>query len=166
MPPSEGPAPAELLEPGFVLLDVDATDDESIIRRLSQHLLGLGMVRETHADATVARERVYPTGLALGEFNAALPHTDPEHVVRNAIAVAVPRRPVTFSHMAAPEQRTDVHVVIMLAINDKEAMVPLLASLALMLQDGVTVGAMATAASAEELVGAFRAGVAATEGAS
>lgn len=45
-------------------------------------------------------------------------------------------------------------------------MVPLLASLALMLQDGVTVGAMATAASAEELVGAFRAGVAATEGAS
>lgn len=164
-PLNHNPAPADLLTPDLVLMDEPATSDEEVIRRLSRHLFEHGAVLDTHADATVARERIYPTGLELGGVNAALPHTDVEHVRHNAIAVAIPRSPIAFQHMADPDLSTNVGVVIMLAINQKDAMVPLLASLALMLQDGSTLAAMAAATSPEEVVAAFRAGIAASEGA-
>lgn len=161
--PADESAPGLLLVPELVLLGEPATTDEGIIRRLSEHLYRNGMVHASHADATVERERVYPTGLELGAVNAALPHTDAEHVVHNAIAVAVPTAPITFHHMADPDVLTDVGVVIMLAINHKDGMVPLLARLALMLQDGTTLPAMASATSPEQLVDAFRTGIAAAE---
>lgn len=151
----------QLLRSDLVLLDEPSQTDEAVLRTLSALLKMHGLVHASHADATVTRERAYPTGLELGTVNVALPHSDAEHVIKNAIAVAVMRAPVDFHHMADLERVTKVHVVLMLAISEKEAMVPLLARLALVLQDGTTLAAIAGSQTPAGAISALRDGLAA-----
>lgn len=77
-----------------------------------------GFVKASFADAIVDREAVFPTGL--GEL--AIPHTDREHTVKDAIAVAVLEQPVDFVMMGSDDETTSVSVVFMLAIstNDRQ----------------------------------------------
>ncbi len=64
----------ELLDPDAIIIHYPAQDAEDVVRRLSQKLLEKGYVRDSFADAALAREAELPTGLVLGgDINAAIP---------------------------------------------------------------------------------------------
>ncbi|MDA4633637.1 PTS sugar transporter subunit IIA, partial [Escherichia coli] len=72
------------------------------------------------AAAVLAREAALPTGLPLGlDNNVAIPHTDPEHVLKPGLAMATLCRPVAFCNMEDPEEKLQVSVVFLMALNDK-----------------------------------------------
>ena len=117
----------DVLEPQAVLLGVQATTSEQVIRTLAERLHALGYVRSTFADAVVERERSLPTGLPLElEENVAVPHTDSEHVIKAGVALATLSTPVAFASIDDPEEMLSVGTVFLLAIDNKDRQIDVL----------------------------------------
>jgi PTS system galactitol-specific IIA component len=143
----------ELLDPNAILLHYDAQDAEDVVRQLSARLVAGGYVHESFADAALAREAELPTGLVLGgDINAAIPHTDVEHVIRPAVALATLTKPVTFRHMIDPTEEVPVQIVFLLALEQPKSQVAMLQEVATILQSPQLVDSLVSASSADELL--------------
>ncbi|NOZ51146.1 MAG: PTS sugar transporter subunit IIA [Chloroflexi bacterium] len=139
---------AELLEPSAIVLNYAAQDAEDVIRVLSARLLATGHVRESFADAALARESELPTGLMLaGEIHAAIPHTDVEHVLRPAVALATLQKPVMFRHMIDPTEEIPVRLVFLLALEQPKSQVAMLQEVAIVLQNSQLITQLMSASS-------------------
>ncbi len=113
-----------------ILLGVEAKTNEEVIRLLASRLHQLGYVKDSYADAVVKREQSMPTGLPLERTdNVAVPHTDPEHVLKAATAMATLKTPVDFANMEDPDETVGVGTVFLLAINDKDKQIETLQSI-------------------------------------
>lgn len=89
-----------LLKPELVFFDFEATDRVDLFTRLGAILAEKGYVKDTWLAAILEREDNYPTGLACEAVQVALPHVDPEHLLKPYIAIAKPAAPVRFDGMA------------------------------------------------------------------
>lgn len=126
----------ELLEPKAVRTGLEARDAKEVVSILGDGLYEAGYVHESFVEAALARERELPTGLPLaGEYNAAIPHTDIEHVKRPGLALATLTKPVVFQNMVNPEEGVDVHLVILMALDEAKAQVEMLQEIAGVLQN-------------------------------
>jgi galactitol PTS system EIIA component len=123
-----------LLADDLIRLSCYATTWEEVLRRLAADLYAAERARPSYEDAVVARERVYPTGLEVGDLCVAIPHADVQHVIAPAIAIATLSSPVMFGEMGNPGRSLPVQVVFMLAIHEAEAMVGVLQELVTVFQ--------------------------------
>ena len=83
----------DFLVPGSVALHYAAADSKDVIAHLGKLLFEAGYVRETFVEAALDRESRLPTGLPLsGDVNAAIPHTEVEHVRKSGLAMATSHR--------------------------------------------------------------------------
>ncbi len=146
----------DLLEPSAICLGVETKDADSIVIDLSDRLLKSGYVKESFARATLEREKNFPTGLPLsGKYNAAIPHTDIEHVIKPALAIATLKEPVYFMNMVSPEEPVAVHVIFLLALDQPKSQVEMLQNLATILQNPQIVEALMEAKTYEEVYQLF-----------
>ncbi len=112
------------LNPEAIELQSNAKSNVEIIRILAGKLERLGYVKPSYVDAVVARELSLPTGLPLRrKDNVAVPHTDPEHVIRTGIAFATLTSPIPFGNMEFPDEPLPVGFVFLLAIDDKNTQI-------------------------------------------
>jgi PTS system galactitol-specific IIA component len=143
---------AELLDPDFVICNLKALDAEKVIRHLGGLLYEKGLVKDTFVEAILAREKEMPTGLPIGEINAAIPHADIEHVIEPALAVATLREPVSFQVMVNPEESVEVSIVFLLALNKPHDQIEMLQKVAMVLQDSALLRDLKAARSSEEML--------------
>lgn len=147
----------QLFEPKGVLLNVEAKDSSEIIRNLGQKLYETGYVKESFIDAAIDRERRLPTGLPLGGgFNAAIPHTDIEHVKKPALALATLKTPIPFRNMAIPSETVAVSLVFLLALEQPKVQIEMLQEIAGVLQAPDVVSALMKATNYEEVIKALK----------
>ncbi|AMS40964.1 PTS sugar transporter subunit IIA [Aminobacter sp. NyZ550] len=140
------------LDPQAIALGVEAQDNEAVIRLLAGKLEALGYVRPSYAGAVVRREATMPTGLPLGyALNVAIPHTDPEHVLKPGIALAVLRKPVDFANMEDPDEAVPVGYVFLLAINDKDKQIDMLQEIMDTIQSEAALASLSNARSIEDI---------------
>ena len=99
---------------------------QDVLAFLAGTLCMAGYVKESYRDGILHREEIYPTGLATGHINVAVPHTDCEHVRENAIAVGLLDVPVSFRAMDDPSRDVAVSIVIMLALKEPHGQVDML----------------------------------------
>ena len=126
----------ELLEPNAVKLGLEVSDASEVVSVLGDELYEAGYVLESFVEAALSRESELPTGLPLaGEYNAAIPHTDIEHVKKPGLALATLIKPVVFQNMVSPEEGVDVHLVILMALDEAKAQVEMLQEIAGVLQN-------------------------------
>ena len=126
----------ELLEPTAVKLQIEANDSADVIAQLGSLLMEAGIVRDTFISAALERESQLPTGLPLGgEYNAAIPHTDVEHVIKPGLAMATLVKPVAFQNMVQPDESVPVQLVFFMALDQPKAQVEMLQEIAMVLQD-------------------------------
>jgi len=126
----------ELLEPSAVKLGIEARDSTDVVRKLGNLLFDAGYVHDTFVQAALARESELPTGLPLGgDYNAAIPHTDVEHVIKPGLAMATLTKPVTFQNMVNPEEAVQVQLVILMALDKPKTQVEMLQEVAGVLQN-------------------------------
>jgi len=141
------------ISPRLVMLRVEASSAEEVIRQLAARLQEGGFVRPSFAEAVLERERTNPTGLPLaGDLHVAIPHADVEHVIAPALAIATLKRPVAFRNMVNPEEVVPVSVVIVMALDEPHGQVEMLRRLAELFQDPDRVRQVYEAASPEEVV--------------
>ena len=141
------------VDPSAILVDVVAKTPEEVIHQLANRLLALGAVASSYYNAVKQREVNMPTGLPLAEdFAVAVPHTDPEHVLKPTIALAVLRHPVPFQSMEDPNESLPVRLVFMLALKDKNEQIEMLRQVASMLQDEPRLRCLAGAKSVNQVL--------------
>lgn len=137
--------------PELILTDVDADSAEDAIRKVGQHFLEQGFVKDSYIDAAVKREGVFPTGLQLQNLGIAMPHTDPEHVNKPGVCIAQLKKPVTFSHMGEPETKVEAEILFMMAVLDPNEQVHTLQSVLNVFQKPELAGQFKNAADKETL---------------
>lgn len=135
----------------LIFLDIEAKDKQEVISRLADALFAAGKVRDTYKQAVLAREEVYPTGLPLGEYNIAMPHTFAEHVIEPVIAVARLKKPVDFLEMGTADVHLPVSLVMMMAISNPQEQVGLLRRILRLLSDEETLQTVMASADTEEM---------------
>ena len=141
-----------LLEPTAVKLNIIAEDSKDVVTQLGNLLLKAGYVKETFSKAALDREKEMPTGLPLmGNYNAAIPHTDVEHVYKPALALATLTEPITFQNMIAPEEPVPVQLVILMALDKPKAQVEMLQEIAEVLQNSEIINLLMHAKTYDEV---------------
>jgi PTS system galactitol-specific IIA component len=102
-------------------INVDTCKD--VIRELSATLYDSGAVTNQFQNAVLDREAVFPTGIPT-KIPAALPHTDAEHCLKNALAVGILDKPVPFGLMGGEvDEIVDVNIVFMLSLPNPKSQV-------------------------------------------
>ena len=89
-----------LFRPELVFFDFEATDEWDFFKKMSDTLKEKGYVRDSWHDAICAREKSFPTGLQFEKIGVAIPHVDPENIVKPYIAIIKPKVPIDFAPMA------------------------------------------------------------------
>ncbi|EPL3437831.1 PTS sugar transporter subunit IIA [Citrobacter freundii] len=116
--PNENAQGCEYFLPQLTFLDqhyVNATDYfSSIFLQLKEQ----GFVRSSFLEAIVAREKAYPTGLPTLPVAIALPHTDPQHVIRPFISVTRLAQPLAWHEMGNDDNTLYVHFIVLLGFVD------------------------------------------------
>ena len=130
---------------------VKAADAAEVIRMLGSLLFTNGYVKDTFVEAVLEREAKFPTGLQTQTLAFAIPHTDTEHVLKPAIAVATLEQPVVFKAMGTEDAEVKAEIVIMLAISDPAAVVHVLRSVISIAENEPTLQAIRRAGSPQEV---------------
>lgn len=99
----------------------------------------------------IQREENFPTGLKLGGYNVALPHTDAECVKKEFIAIATLSSTVPFQLMENRKEQVDVSLVFMLGLNNPHNQLEVLKELVRLIQDQTVVSRLVAAASNDEI---------------
>jgi galactitol PTS system EIIA component len=142
----------DLLVPSSVALHYAAGDSKDVIAHLGKCLFDAGYVRDTFVDAALDRESRLPTGLPLsGDVNAAIPHTEVEHVVKPGLAMATLSAPVTFQNMIDPEEAVPCQLVFVMALDQPKAQIEMLQEIAGILQNPAVITDLMSARHFEEV---------------
>lgn len=119
----------------LIFSKVDSKNSNEIIHYLAEKLFKAGKVNKDFEQAVKERERVYPTGLPIGDIPVAIPHTDVKYVKQSAIAIAILKNPVEFHNMAKNDESINVKIVVMLAMKEPHSQVDMLQKLMKMFQN-------------------------------
>lgn len=145
-----------LLVPSAVCLQLQSDSSKEVIETLGERLFQAGYVHSSFVQAALDRESQLPTGLPLeGKYNAAIPHTDIEHVIKPALALATLTRPVDFQNMVLPEEKVPVQLVILMALEQAKTQVEMLQEIAAVLQDSTIIEKLILAFEVQQVYDAF-----------
>jgi PTS system galactitol-specific IIA component len=133
----------------LILLGIEAASHEDAIRALSARLEAGGYVRPSFAEAVIDREKTFPTGLPT-QPPVAIPHTDVEHCLKPAVAVATLKRPVSFQAMGRGGE-LQVGIIFLLSITNPQSQVGWLGRLVQFFQEPGLLSRLTGAASAGEV---------------
>ena len=70
----------------LIQLDWEVKDQDEFFDKMTDKLLELGYVKDTFRDAIKTREANYPTALPVEPYPVAIPHSDPENIIKPFIA--------------------------------------------------------------------------------
>jgi PTS system galactitol-specific IIA component len=121
--------------PVIAAVRLRAASADEALRLLVARLVDAGCVDSRYADAVIDREGAFPTGLPT-DPPVALPHADPDYVLRSALAVGVFDEPIAFREMGSPDRELRVRLVFLLALRAKEDAASLLRQLVLQFREG------------------------------
>jgi PTS system galactitol-specific IIA component len=126
---------SEFLHKELIVTDLEVESKEELFNVLYEKLYNSGFVKKSFLAGIKSREEKFPTGLQLSKYGVALPHTDPEHVILPAIAIATLAEPVEFKNMALSSNDLNVNVVFMMALKEANSQVEMLQKLACLIQN-------------------------------
>jgi PTS system galactitol-specific IIA component len=142
-----------LLVKSAIVLNYPAKDAEEVVTELGRCLFEAGYVKNSFVRAALEREQTLPTGLPLlGGINAAIPHTDVEHVLKPGVAFATLTQPVTFQNMVMPEEEVAVRIVFLLALDEPKAQVGMLQEIAGILQKPELIADLVNASDCDRVI--------------
>lgn len=125
-------------------------DCKDVINHLGDLLLKNNYIKKEYIVDVLNREENFPTGLELKNMGIAIPHANPNNVLRNGISILKLKNPVKFSNM---ETENDVYanMAFMLALKDPNDHLKMLQSLFIMFQQEDVMDELAGTSSKEEI---------------
>jgi len=131
---------------------VEPYDSKGVIGFLCDRLVEKGYINSTYLPSVIEREEKYPTGLPTLPYAVAIPHAENEGVNKTVIALAVLNRPVKFRAMDSPKKILDVRLVLLLAVANSTAQVPMLRWIAKVMQDQNVITRLVSSKNPKEVI--------------
>ena len=129
----------ELLVPSAICIQLDAPDSKTVVEALRIASLKLVSFIPVFHRLRLSVNPGCPPVFPGGKYNAAIPHTDIEHVIKPALALATLKQPVNFQNMIEPETAVPVQLVIVMALEQAKTQVEMLQEIAGVLQDEIII---------------------------
>lgn len=111
-----------------IYLDLSFESWQELFCYVGKELFERGIVKESYTSAIIERENLYPTGLPIPN-GVAIPHTDPEHVIKPCIVVCKFHDFINFKEMGMGENDIQCKFAFFLVVNRGEEQVELLQNL-------------------------------------
>ena len=108
----------DLFKPELVFFDFEATDRFDFFKQMEASLKEMGYIKDSWYDAIVEREKNFATGLQFETIAVALPHVDPEHLIKPYIAVIKPKKPIVFEGMAGIGGEIPAELIVNLGLTE------------------------------------------------
>lgn len=123
---------------------------KEVIQYLGKTFLKNEYIKEEYITDVLIREENFPTGLELKNMGIAIPHANPDNVLKNGISILKLKNPVRFSNMETGE---DVYVsmAFMLALKDPNDHLKMLQSLFIMFQKEEVMDELINVSSKDEI---------------
>ena len=141
-----------LVEKNCILLDQDVHSFKEVIQLIGAEFEKAEIVKPSYVEAVVAREKVFPTGLAADGNNIAIPHTDPEHVLRPGMGVVVTKEPIEVSMMGSPDIKLQSKIFFPLAMEHPKKQLDLLRQLMNVFKTKEDLDTISSATTPEEVL--------------
>ncbi len=105
------------IDKDLIFLDPKIRSIDMLFRMMSAELEKKGWIEADFFKSLIERERKFPSGLDTGKIKIAIPHTDPDKVIIEGMAVAVIKKPLDFAEMGYPGKRlVPVSIVFLLLL--------------------------------------------------
>lgn len=118
----------------FIEDDLRFNNEQEALTYISEQLQQKGIVKKSHLEALIEREKTFPTGIALDGYAVAIPHCEAEHAISPAIFIVRTLSPVAFNR-ADEDSIVEVSLIISLVVTSPEDQLTLLKALFSNLQD-------------------------------
>ncbi|MGM0366511.1 MAG: PTS sugar transporter subunit IIA [Actinomycetota bacterium] len=105
----------------YIIIGKNFKDTAELFGYVSQILVQKNIVDTGYSHALSAREKEYPTGLDTGKIKIAIPHADSSLVKKEALAVAVPQKPVIFREMGNPSAEIKADIIFFPLVMGRQA---------------------------------------------
>src|SRR4030066_2057583 len=150
----------KLFDEKMIRVGAQAGTTEEAIRLLGDMMAQEGFVEETYWEDVYQREQTFPTGLPTQPVAIAIPHADPDRVIKSGIAIAVFDQPVKFRIMGSNEpDELDVPVVFMLALKDFKQQTAVIRDLLTLIQSKTIISDIHQAGSTADVFKAINKGI-------
>ncbi|MCJ7665161.1 MAG: PTS sugar transporter subunit IIA [Actinobacteria bacterium] len=105
------------IERDLIFLNPQVESIDMLFKLMCAALEKKGWVKDDFCICLINRERQFPTGLDTGDIKIAIPHTDPDKVICEGMAVAVLKKSLDFGEMGSPGTKSlPVNIVFLLLI--------------------------------------------------
>lgn len=148
--------PGEEWKESLVFLDLKETCETDILKKMAEAMVREGYARDTYVEALLQREKSFPTGLDIHGIGIAIPHTDPCHVRKEGIALAVLKEPVIFGSMEDDRRTVAVRLIFMLAVLEAEVHLERLQSILNIIQDAEVLAQLLAARDQKQILQIIR----------
>ncbi len=142
----------EELKESLIFLNGEEKCEKDILKKMGGALICEGYAKDTYVQALLLREKRFPTGLDINGIGVAIPHTDPRHVKKEGVALAILKKPVTFRHMEDEGVRVSVRLIFMLAVLNPEAHLNHLQCVLNIIQDTEVLVQLLTAGGQKDII--------------
>jgi PTS system galactitol-specific IIA component len=147
----------KLFDEKMMTVGAQAANTEEAIKLLGGMMAQEGFVEEAYWEDVYKREQTFPTGLPTQPVAIAIPHADPDRVIKSGIAIAVFQQPVKFRIMGSNEpDELDVPVVFMLALKDFKQQTAVIRDLLMLIQSKTIILDIHKAASTRDIYQAIQ----------
>ncbi|MBO0451189.1 PTS sugar transporter subunit IIA [Candidatus Enterococcus murrayae] len=136
----------------LIFVQESFSTSRELFEQVYERALDMGWVRKDFLERIEQREEMFPTGIQLERFGAAIPHTDAECILTEFVAVITNKKPVSFNSMEDKRKRVNTDIVFILGLNQPHAQLEMLQSLMSLLQNEIILEEVLTASNAEQLL--------------
>lgn len=142
----------EFLNQKLVFLNKSYVSSDELFEEIGGEIFARGYGTVQFVEKLKEREENFPTGLNLGNYGVAIPHTDPEFVTQQFISVATLNEPVTFKSMENIDVEVPVRLVFILGLKKAENQLVVLQKLMKVIQNETLVNRIMKEKNINELL--------------
>lgn len=106
----------KVLNENLIFTKLDFATNIDFFNFFEEQALTSNFIKKGYAKALNKRENEFPTGLQLEGRGVAIPHTDPDYILKEFIGVATFKEPIKFHSMEDPSQIVEVNTVFVLGL--------------------------------------------------
>lgn len=144
------------VKPPLIFVQGNFSSPVEIFEQVYEQALELGWVRSDFLERIKQREEIFPTGIQLEKYGAAIPHTDAECILTEFVAVITNKKPVQFTSMEDRDKKVTTDIVFILGLNQPQAQLEMLQSLMGLLQNDNILEEVLASKDSEQLIYAIK----------
>lgn len=142
----------EFLKPEFIWIKAPSKTQQDVFELVAAKAKETDSVTDEFLSKINEREKTFPTGLQLEGYGVAIPHTDPECVNDQFIAIVTTEDGIPFKRMDDSSKEVHVNVIFVLGLNEPHSQLAVLQQLMSILQNKETVDNILKTENKEEII--------------